>query len=120
LRGPLRARFAGPAISNGARIFDAKGDLVLDDGYKATVTKFVAWNKDGTMLKEVWAGSGGSSYADSIGEFKNARVVMVLSGSWQINRLQRTSARRSTGWPCPTLRSGRMLPAFRAAPRGWH
>ena len=82
-------RFAGPAISNGAKIFDAKGDLTLDDGYKNTVTKFVGWNKDGTMLKEVWAGSGGSTYADSIGEFKNGRVVMVLSGSWQINRLQK-------------------------------
>jgi len=82
-------RFAGPAISYGAKIFDAKGNLVMDDGYKAAVSKFVGWHKDGTMLKEVWAGTGGSSYADSIGEFKNARVAMVLSGSWQINRLQR-------------------------------
>ena len=82
-------RFAGPAISNGAKIFDAKGELMLDDGYKTTVTKFVDWNKDGTMPKEVWAGSGGSTYADSIDEFKNGRVVMVLSGSWQINRLQK-------------------------------
>ena len=82
-------RFAGPAISYGAKIFDAKGDLVLDDGYKTTINKFVAWHKDGAMLKEVWAGSGGSSYADSIGEFKNGRVAMVLSGSWQINRLQK-------------------------------
>ncbi len=82
-------RFAGPAISNGAKIFDAKGELMLDAGYRTTVTKFVGWNKDGTMLKEVWAGSGGSTYADSIGEFKNGRVVMVLSGSWQINRLQK-------------------------------
>jgi alpha-1,4-digalacturonate transport system substrate-binding protein len=82
-------RFAGPAISYGAKIFDAKGDLVLDDGYKAIVNKFVGWHKDGAMLKEVWAGSGGSTYADSIGEFKNGRVVMVLSGSWQINRLQK-------------------------------
>ena len=82
-------RFAGPAISYGAKIFDAKGELVLDDGYKTAVTKFVAWHKDGAMLKEVWGGSGGSSYADSIGEFKNGRVAMVLSGSWQINRLQK-------------------------------
>jgi alpha-1,4-digalacturonate transport system substrate-binding protein len=82
-------RFAGPAISFGAKIFDAKGDLVLDDGYKTTVTKFVGWHKDGAMLKDVWGGSGGSTYADSIGEFKNGRVVMVLSGSWQINRLQK-------------------------------
>ena len=82
-------RFAGPAISYGAKIFDAKGDLVLDDGYKTAISKFVGWHKDGAMLKEVWGGSGGSSYADSIGEFKNGRVVMVLSGSWQINRLQK-------------------------------
>lgn len=82
-------RFAGPAISYGAKVFDAKGELVIDDGYKTLVKKFVDWHKDGTMLKEVWAGSGGSTYADSIGEFKNGRVVMVLSGSWQINRLQK-------------------------------
>ena len=82
-------RFAGPAISYGAKIFDSKGDLVLDEGYKTAISKFVGWHKDGAMLKEVWGGSGGSSYADSIGEFKNGRVVMVLSGSWQINRLQK-------------------------------
>ncbi len=82
-------RFAGPAISYGAKIFDAKGDLLLDTGYKTAVSKFVAWHKDGAMLKEVWGGSGGSTYADSIGEFKNGRVAMVLSGSWQINRLQK-------------------------------
>jgi alpha-1,4-digalacturonate transport system substrate-binding protein len=82
-------RFAGPAISYGAKIFDAQGNAVIDDGYKAAVNKFVGWHKDGAMLKEVWAGSGGSTYADSIGEFINGNVVMVLSGSWQINRLQR-------------------------------
>ena len=82
-------RFAGPAISYGAKIFDAKGDLLLDAGYKTAVSKFVAWHKDGAMLKEVWGGSGGSTYADSIGEYKNGRVAMVLSGSWQINRLQK-------------------------------
>lgn len=82
-------RFAGPAISYGAKIFDAKGELVIDDGYKTAVSKFVGWHKDGAMLKEVWGGTGGSSYADSIGEFKNGRVAMVLSGSWQINRLQK-------------------------------
>lgn len=82
-------RFAGPAVSFGAKLFDAKGNLTLDDGYKTAITKFVGWHKDGTVLKDVWAGSGGSSYADSVNEFKNGRVVMVLSGSWQINRLQK-------------------------------
>lgn len=82
-------RFAGPAISYGAKIFDAQGNLTLDNGYKTVVNKFVGWHKDGAMLKEVWGGSGGSTYADSVGEFTNARVAMVLSGSWQINRLQK-------------------------------
>jgi alpha-1,4-digalacturonate transport system substrate-binding protein len=82
-------RFAGPAVSYGAKLFDAKGNLMLDEGYKTAIAKFVGWHKDGTILKDVWGGSGGSSYADSIGEFKNGRVVMVLSGSWQINRLQK-------------------------------
>jgi alpha-1,4-digalacturonate transport system substrate-binding protein len=87
-------RFAGPAISYGAKIFDAQGNPVIDEGYKSTVNKFVAWHKDGTMLREVWAGSGGSTYADSIGEFINGNVVMVLSGSWQINRLQKDVANK--------------------------
>jgi len=81
-------RFAGPAISYGAKIFDGQGNPVIDDGYKTTVNKFVGWHKDGTMLREVWAGSGGSTYASSIDEFINGNVVMVLAGSWQINNLQ--------------------------------
>lgn len=32
-------RFAGPAISYGAKIFDAKGDLVLDDDYKTSIRR---------------------------------------------------------------------------------
>jgi alpha-1,4-digalacturonate transport system substrate-binding protein len=82
-------RFAGAAISYGAKIFDSKGEPNFDAGYKNAVDKFVGWHKDGTMLREVWVGSGGSTYADSIGEFINGNVVMVLSGSWHINRLQR-------------------------------
>ncbi|MEY5027999.1 MAG: hypothetical protein RLZ63_314 [Pseudomonadota bacterium] len=82
-------RFAGPAISYGAKIFDASGEPVIDAGYKTTVDKFVSWNKDGTMMREVWAGSGGSTYASSIDEFVNGNVVMVLAGSWQIGNLQK-------------------------------
>ena len=33
-------RFAGPAISMGAKFFDAKGEVVIDDGYKAMAKKF--------------------------------------------------------------------------------
>jgi alpha-1,4-digalacturonate transport system substrate-binding protein len=82
-------RFTGVAISQGAKIFDAKGNLVIDDGFKATAKKVYDWNRDGTMPKEVWGGVGGSSYRDAFEEFANARVVLYLSGSWQTNRMEK-------------------------------
>ena len=80
-------RFAGPAISMGSKFFDAKGGLTVDDGYKAMAKKFYDWNADGTVPKEVWGGTGGSTYRDAFEEFANGRVVMYLSGSWQIRRM---------------------------------
>ena len=87
-------RFAGPSISMGAKFFDAKGELVVDDGYKAMAKKFYEWNKDGTTPKEVWGGTGGSAYRDAFEEFANARVVMYLSGSWQIKRMDSQIAKK--------------------------
>src|SRR5947208_9238105 len=81
-------RFAGTAISQGAKIFDANGNLVIDDGYKAMARKLYDWNRDGTMPKEVWGGVGGSTYRDAFEEFANGRVVLYLSGSWQIKRIE--------------------------------
>ena len=80
-------RFAGAAISMGAKYFDAKGNLVVDDGYKAMAKKVYDWNRDGTMPKDVWGGVGGSAYRDAFEEFANGRVVMYLSGSWQTRRM---------------------------------
>jgi alpha-1,4-digalacturonate transport system substrate-binding protein len=80
-------RFSGPAISMGAKFFDASGNLVVDDGYKAMAKKFYDWNMNGTVPKEVWGGTGGSSYRDAFEEFANGRVVMYLSGSWQVRRM---------------------------------
>lgn len=84
-------RFAGPAISYGAKIFDAKGELVIDQGYKNAAAKFVGWHKDGTMLKDVWVSAGGSAYANSVNEFLNGRVAMILSGSWSIGNLAKNA-----------------------------
>lgn len=80
-------RLAGPAISNGARLFgpDGKPQLV-DQGFSETVEKFVAWNKDGTFAREVWGGRGGSTYQDATQEFINGQLVYYFSGSWQVNR----------------------------------
>ena len=82
-------RFMGAAISQGAKVFDGKGNLVIDDGYKAMAKKFYDWNRDGTMPKEVWGGVGGSTYRDAFEEFANARVVLYLSGSWQVSRMEK-------------------------------
>ena len=64
-----------------------KGNLVVDDGYQAMAKKLYDWNRDGTMPKEVWGGVGAPTYRDAFEEFANGRVVMYLSGSWQIRRM---------------------------------
>ncbi len=77
-------RIAGPAISYGAKIFDDSGKPVLvDEGFEGYVRKFVDWNNDGTMLRDVWAAAGGGSYRDAGAEFVNGALVYVYSGSWQ-------------------------------------
>lgn len=83
-------RFAGPAISYGAKYFNADGTpITVDAGYKAFAEQFVAWNNDGTVAKDVWAGSGGATYQDAAKEFTNGSLVMYISGSWQIGRFGR-------------------------------
>lgn len=80
-------RFAGPAISYGAKYFDDKGNpITVDDGFTAFAKKFVEWNKDGTIAKDVWAGSGGATYRDAAQDFINASLVFYMSGSWQVAR----------------------------------
>ena len=84
-------RIAGPAISNGAKLFDDAGEPILvDDGFTDFVSKFVEWNEDGTMAPEVWGTSGGTTYADATEEFLNAELVYYYSGSWQTARLDET------------------------------
>jgi alpha-1,4-digalacturonate transport system substrate-binding protein len=80
-------RFAPLAVAYGAKIFDASGAPVIDDGYKTAAKKFVEWHKAGLMPKEVWGGTGGSQYRDAFEEFANGRVVVYYSGSWQIKRM---------------------------------
>ncbi|MCG8425388.1 MAG: ABC transporter substrate-binding protein [Proteobacteria bacterium] len=83
-------RFAGLAISMGAKYFDADGNpAVVDDGFRNMAKKFIDWHKDGTMPKEIWGGSGGGQYRDGMKEFQNAHIVMLITGSWQIERLDK-------------------------------
>ncbi|MDE3239073.1 MAG: extracellular solute-binding protein [Paracoccaceae bacterium] len=80
-------RFAGMAMPYGAKYFDAKGNPEMNDpGFAAAAKQFVAWNNDGTMDRNVWAGQGGASYADATKEFINGELVFYYSGSWQIQK----------------------------------
>jgi alpha-1,4-digalacturonate transport system substrate-binding protein len=82
-------RFAGGAISYGAKYFLPDGTpATVDDGFKAFASRFIAWNKDQTMDRDVWAAAGGAAYRDGFDDFANGRVVAYLSGSWQVSRLQ--------------------------------
>ena len=82
-------RFASGSISYGAKYFTAEGaPQTVDDGFKAFAQRFVGWNKDGTYEKEVWAAAGGGTYRDAFEDFANGRVVVYVSGSWQVSRLQ--------------------------------
>ncbi len=76
-------RFAGPAISMGAKWFDENGYPMLDDeGMRAMSELFVQWHEDNTMLPEIWIGPTG--YAGANEQFKNSELVFYMSGSWQV------------------------------------
>jgi alpha-1,4-digalacturonate transport system substrate-binding protein len=78
-------RFAGPAISQGAKFFDDEGYPAIDDeGFRSMAELFVAWHEDGTMPLDIWAGNTG--YAGANEEFANAQLVMYMSGSWQVGQ----------------------------------
>jgi len=78
-------RFAGPAISMGAKYFDDEGNpTVMDEGFRAMFEQFVEWHADGTMPMDIWAANTG--YAGANEEFANAQLVFYMSGSWQVGQ----------------------------------
>ncbi|MCY4525664.1 MAG: ABC transporter substrate-binding protein [Anaerolineaceae bacterium] len=79
-------RFAGPAISMGAKYFDDEGHPLVagDEGFRAMAELFVNWHNEGTMPLEIWAANTG--YAGANEEFGNSQVVFYMSGSWQIGQ----------------------------------
>lgn len=86
---PSGHRFAGPAISNGAKYFDDDGNVALvgDEGFKNMLILLVDWHQTGVMPLEIWAGAEGQSL-DAAGEFINANSPFYMSGSWQVSRFE--------------------------------
>ena len=83
-------RLAGPAISEGATYFDDEGYPAIDDeGFRKMVQLMVDWHQDGTMIPDVWIGSGGN-YVAGNEQFVNGQVVFYMSGSWQIGQFADT------------------------------
>ena len=51
--------------------------------------RMLDWHEDGTMIPDVWVGSGGN-YAAANEQFINGQVVFYMSGSWQVGQFADT------------------------------
>lgn len=79
-------RFAGPAMSMGAQLFDDEMNFTVDTpGFREFSETLKGWHDDGITPPEVWL--VGDSLNSCIDFFKSGELVMCMSGSWQINGL---------------------------------
>lgn len=79
-------RFAGPAISQGAKYFDEEGHpVVTDEGFRKMAELLIQWHADGIMPLEVWAG-GSAGYVAANTYFVSGELVFYMSGNWQISQ----------------------------------
>lgn len=98
-------RITGPDISYGANYIAADGSPApVDQGTKDFVTKFVNWNAEGTVNKDVWVSAAGSTYRAAADDFINGQLVYYYSGSWQIPNFATKIGNNfdwvATGSPC--------------------
>lgn len=101
-------RFAGPAFSEGAILFNEDGTVTIDTpGFRSMAQMLVDWHTNGVTPAEVWVGTGGS-YAAAADFFINGQLVMYMSGSWQVGRFS-TDIADAFDWeavPNPTGEGG--------------
>lgn len=105
-------RISGPNISYGANYIAADGSPApIDQGAKDFISRFVQWNADGVMNKDVWVTAAGSTYRAAADDFINGQLAYYYSGSWQIPnfaaKIGDTFDWVATGSPCgPAACSG--------------
>lgn len=80
-------RFASLAISYGARLVDEQGRMVVDEGLKTAMRKFVRWHRDDTMPMDLWGAVGGATHRDNFSDFMNGKVVFYFGGSWSVFKM---------------------------------
>ena len=111
-------RLAGPAISMGAKLFDAEGNpAVVDDGFARMVEMFVGWHEDGTMAAGRLGRAGRRRLSGRRPGVHQRQPGLLLLGQLAGRRAsRRRSATPSTGgwWACPAAPAA--APACRAAP----
>jgi alpha-1,4-digalacturonate transport system substrate-binding protein len=80
-------RFAGAAMSYGAKYFDANGKpAITDAGFRAFSERMVAWHKSGLMPKDIWPAASGAKWKNAGDMFINKDTAMHVAGSWMIQR----------------------------------
>jgi alpha-1,4-digalacturonate transport system substrate-binding protein len=78
-------RFAGPAMSMGATLIDADGNLTVDTpGFRAFAELLNSWHEQAITPSEVWL--VGDSLNNCIDYLISGDLVMCMTGSWQIGR----------------------------------
>ena len=82
-------RMAGPAMSYGAKFFDADGKLIVDEGFRTFAEMMVGWHKEGLMPPDIWPAVSGSKYANGNEMFFNQDTPFYMSGSWNAGNVQK-------------------------------
>jgi alpha-1,4-digalacturonate transport system substrate-binding protein len=79
-------RFAGPALSMGAKIVIEDGSIVVDSpGFRDAVAMLKGWHDNELSPSNVWLDSE-TGYAQAADIFAAGLLVMYMSGSWQLGR----------------------------------
>lgn len=81
-------RIAGPAMSYGAAYYDADGNFIVDDGFRAFAGLMKDWHDSGLMPPDIWPAVSGSKYANGNEMFFSQDVPFYMSGSWNTGNVQ--------------------------------